>query len=98
MKSQGVDDPEILSKGYKCVSEKYAWESAAWYWSIARPLNETSLKKGTTVTRSVNDNGKTVTVTGNSTVFDVTKLVNGGTNGIEDRMKYYNLVKGKIKF
>ena len=99
MKSQGVDDPSILSQGYKTVSEKYAWESAAWYWGISRPsLNTTSLKQATIVTRTVNDDGKMVTVTGNSTVFDVTKLVNGGTNGISDRIKYYNLVKEKIKF
>lgn len=38
-----------------------------------------------------------VTVTGNSTVFDVTKRVNGGTNGILDRIKYYNLVKNTLQ-
>jgi predicted chitinase len=99
MKGQGVDDPSILSQGYKTASEKYAWETATWYWSIARPsLNTISLKQGSIVTRTVNDDGRKVTATGNSTVFDVTKLVNGGTNGILDRIEYYNSVKEKIIF
>ncbi len=70
-----------------------------WYWtksprkSDGTTLNMTAQIEGTAITKKVYDNGNWVTVTGNSTVFEVTKLVNGGTNGITDRIKYYNLVK-----
>lgn len=97
MVEEGIDDPLILSEGYSRIADKYAWQSAAWFWSNATNLNEISMVQGNVVTRTVNDNGNTVTVTGNSTVFDVTKRVNGGTNGIADRIKYYNLVKDTLQ-
>ncbi len=42
--------------------------------------------------------GEKVTVTGNNTVFEVTRTVNGGYNGIVDRMNYYNLVKKILNY
>lgn len=95
---KGINDPLILTKGYLQVAERYAWETACWFWSINTTLNKISLVRGSIVTKTVTDNREKVTVTGNNTVFEVTRTVNGGYNGIVDRMNYYNLVKKILNY
>ena len=93
-------DPLIMSEGYSRIASTYAWESAGWYWSILRPsqgFNLNGISSSSIVTRTVNDNGEMKAVTGSDVVFDVTYNVNGGYNGIENRMAYYELVKKVIK-
>lgn len=105
LKKEGIDDTDVLSKGYLHVSENYPWEAAGWFWSTKK-LNEISLKKGKTITKEIIKTikqGKTTiktktNVTGNSTVFEVTSIVNGGYNGIEDRIKNYELIKKILNY
>gem|GEM_PF-7061033 len=55
---------------------------------------------GTTITKTVKSDTNGVEPrdrTGNSVVFDVSLAVNGGYNGIDDRLSYYEIVKGIIK-
>ncbi len=95
---EGINDLLILTKGYLRIADAYAWETATWFWSIRTKLNEISLIKGEVVTKTVIDNGKKVEAKGNSTIFEVTRKVNGGYNGIIDRISYYNLVKNTLDF
>jgi predicted chitinase len=106
MKSEyGKDDPLIMSDGRKQVSSEYAWESAGWFWTVLKlaqgqDLNTTSSASGTTITKTVKSDTNGVEPrarTGNSVVFNVSLAVNGGYNGIDDRLSYYEIVKGIIK-
>lgn len=95
MKSEkGIDDPLILSQGPERIASTYAWESAGWFWTVRRPqitgvdMNQLSSRSGTIITKKIGNKE----YTGNSVVFDVTYNVNGGYNGIENRLAIYDIV------
>lgn len=96
-------DALFKTRGPGRIANNYAWESAAWFWGkLKSSLNKISQQNGSTITKVVRsdntDEGPEPRArTGNSVVFDVGYAVNGGYNGIDSRLKIYEVVKNIIK-
>lgn len=62
---------------------EWAGVGAAWYWTVARPMND------------LTDAGEDATWNGYRGFAAVTAAINGGTNGITNRQRLYNLANAQ---
>lgn len=77
-----IDDPRIKKPAEyatQYVADTYPFESAGWFWEVYKRLN-----------RKIDDWSPLSAV---DTVTQVTKVVNGGTNGLRERIAMYEKVK-----
>lgn len=75
--------PELLAKPLGAV------KSSMWFCQRKGICQKAFLDKGAMVVKTVKDNGKTKVVKVNAALLEITRIVNGGYNGIEQRQKYY---------
>ena len=81
-----VSDAEIITPAEYAtqhVAKNYAFESAGWYWDVFKDLN-TKITQWTSLSAD-------------ETVTKVTKVVNGGTNGLQARKNAYTKSKTIFK-
>jgi predicted chitinase len=76
LKSRGIKDDVLLNP--TLVATKYAADVSAWYWAILGP-------KGVKKFNKKADQGSSTTI-----VTQISIWVNGGTNGLQDRIQKFN--------
>ena len=79
--ADAMGDPEIINQGTSYVAEKYPWSSAGFWWS------------------NNNMNAYVDSLSGmpaDEAVKCVTRRVNGGYNGLDSRINYYNQVSAIV--
>lgn len=75
-------DSDIIDLGALYVAKNYFWESAGYFWSIYKPstANDDSFNLNKKC-----DEGESTTV--------ITKIINGGEKGLDERTEIYDLYK-----
>ena len=73
-----------------------ATKSSLWFCKKHGVFDAALMDNGTTIVKSVKDRGKLKTVTVNATLLKITRIVNGGYNGIEERNRYLRKAKYKL--
>jgi predicted chitinase len=76
LKTRGIEDDVVANPSL--VASKYAADVSAWYWAVLGP-------KGPKKFNQKANEGSSV-----ATVTKISKWVNGGTNGLEDRIQKFN--------
>ena len=76
----------IMDGGADTLASDYPWETAGWAWNY----NLTGGNNGSPAT--VYQNSVNNELNAQDTVREITRSINGGLNGLEDRQQYFDII------